>query len=73
MGGGGEGALGGCLVPFRCCRPWQQRELSVYLTVKACEKRRRKKRKRKRNRERERKSERREKKQEKPTAGKVEV
>lgn len=50
----GGGGLGGCLAPFRCSRPWQQRELSVYLTVKACEKRRReRKKKRKRNREKE--------------------
>lgn len=30
--------LGACLVPFKRHRPWQQRELSAYLTVKACEK-----------------------------------
>ena len=29
--------LGACLVPFKRHRPWQQRELSAYLTVKACE------------------------------------
>lgn len=30
--------LGACLVPFKRHRPWQQRELSAYLTVKACKK-----------------------------------
>lgn len=30
--------LGACLVLFKRHRPWQQRELSAYLTVKACEK-----------------------------------
>lgn len=30
--------LDACLVPFKRHRPWQQRELSAYLTVKACEK-----------------------------------
>lgn len=33
--------LGACLVPFKRHRPWQQRELSAYLTVKACEKEKR--------------------------------
>lgn len=37
---GGSVHLGACLVPFKRHRPWQQRELSAYLTVKACEKRR---------------------------------
>lgn len=77
----GGGGLGGCLAPFRCSRPWQQRELSVYLTVKACEKRRReRKKKRKRNREKEnergraeKKKKKKKKQQEKATAGKVEV
>lgn len=35
---GGSVHLGACLVPFKRHRPWQQRELSAYLTVKACEK-----------------------------------
>lgn len=35
---GGSVHLGACLVLFKRHRPWQQRELSVYLTVKACEK-----------------------------------
>lgn len=36
--------LGACLVPFKRHRPWQQRELSAYLTVKACEKEERRRR-----------------------------
>lgn len=35
---GGSVHLGACLVLFKRHRPWQQRELSAYLTVKACEK-----------------------------------
>lgn len=35
---GGLVHLGACLVPFKRHRPWQQRVLSAYLTVKACEK-----------------------------------
>lgn len=35
---GGSVHLGACLAPFKRHRPWQQRELSAYLTVKACEK-----------------------------------
>lgn len=30
--------MGACLVLLKRHRPWQQRELSAYLTVKACEK-----------------------------------
>lgn len=35
---GGSVHLGACLVPLKRHRPWQQRALSAYLTVKACEK-----------------------------------